>query len=186
MRLILLGPPGVGKGTQAIRLKQFFDIIHLSTGEILRNEVASKSEIGKEAKTFMDEGKLVPDSVLLKMMEIRLSSADCTSGYLLDGFPRTIPQAEGLDKILKKLNHQLSAVISLTADKDELLNRLVLRGKESGRSDDTPEVIEKRQIIYWEQTAPLLRYYSKSNTVHDVNGMGAIADITDRITKNFA
>ena len=168
MRLILLGPPGVGKGTQAIRLKQFFDIIHLSTGEILRNEVASKSEIGKEAKTFMDEGKLVPDSVLLK------------------GFPRTIPQAEGLDKILKKLNHQLSAVISLTADKDELLNRLVLRGKESGRSDDTPEVIEKRQIIYWAQTAPLLRYYSKSNIVHDVNGMGAIADITDRITKNFA
>ena len=181
MRLILLGPPGVGKGTQAERLKEYFNIIHLSTGDILRGEVESESAIGKEAQTFMDAGKLVPDNILLKMMEHRLARKDCSPGYLLDGFPRTIPQAKGLDHILKLIHHQLNAVISLTADEEELVNRLVLRGTDSGRSDDTPEVIQRRQTIYWEQTAPLLSHYRTSSLVKEVNGIGAIPEITERI-----
>ena len=181
MRLILLGPPGVGKGTQAKRLKEYFNIIHLSTGDILRGEIESDSAIGREAQSFMDAGKLVPDNILLKIMEHRLARKDCSPGYLLDGFPRTIPQAKGLDYILKVIHHQLNAVISLTADEKELINRLVLRGVNSGRSDDTPEVIQRRQTIYWEQTAPLLEYYKKKDLVKDVNGIGTIPEITEQI-----
>jgi len=181
MRLILLGPPGVGKGTQAKRLKEYFNIIHLSTGDILRGEIESDSAIGREAQSFMDAGKLVPDNILLKIMEHRLARKDCSPGYLLDGFPRTIPQAKGLDYILKVIHHQLNAVISLTADEKELINRLVLRGVNSGRSDDTPEVIQRRQTIYWEQTAPLLEYYKKNDLVKDVNGIGTIPEITEQI-----
>jgi len=183
MRLILLGPPGVGKGTQANRLKKYFNILHFSTGEILRSEVKSESEIGRKAQTYLDAGKLVPDSILLKMMEQRLSQKDCISGYLLDGFPRTIPQAEGLDQILDQIQHDLNAVVSLTADKEELVNRLVLRGIDSGRSDDTPEIILRRQKIYWEQTAPLINYYQKTGLVKEVNGIGEIPKITERIIK---
>ena len=131
----------------------------------------------------MDSGKLVPDNILLKMMEHRLARKDCSPGYLLDGFPRTIPQAKGFDHILNLIHHQLNAVISLTADEEELVNRLVLRGLDSGRSDDTPEVIQRRQAIYWEQTAPLLKYYKKRNLVNDVNGIGAIPKITEQIIK---
>ena len=181
MRLILLGPPGVGKGTQAKRLKEYFNIIHLSTGDILRGEIESDSAIGREAQSFMDAGKLVPDNILLKIMEHRLARKDCSPGYLLDGFPRTIPQAKGLDYILKVIHHQLNAVISLTANEKELINRLVLRGVNSGRSDDTPEVIQRRQTIYWEQTAPLLEYYKKKDLVKDVNGIGTIPEITEQI-----
>jgi len=181
MRLILLGPPGVGKGTQAKRLKEYFNIIHLSTGDILRGEIESDSAIGREAQSFMDAGKLVPDNILLKIMEHRLARKDCSPGYLLDGFPRTIPQAKGLDYILKVIHHQLNAVISLTANEKELINRLVLRGVNSGRSDDTPEVIQRRQTIYWEQTAPLLEYYKKNDLVKDVNGIGTIPEITEQI-----
>ena len=181
MRLILLGPPGVGKGTQAKRLKEYFNIIHLSTGDILRGEIESDSAIGREAQSFMDAGKLVPDNILLKIMEHRLAKKDCSPGYLLDGFPRTIPQAKGLDYILKVIHHQLNAVISLTANEKELINRLVLRGVNSGRSDDTPEVIQRRQTIYWEQTAPLLEYYKKKDLVKDVNGIGTIPEITEQI-----
>ena len=181
MRLILLGPPGVGKGTQAKRLKEYFNIIHLSTGDILRGEIESDSAIGREAQSFMDAGKLVPDNILLKIMEHRLARKDCSPGYLLDGFPRTIPQAKGLDYILKVIHHQLNAVISLTADEKELINRLVLRGVNSGRSDDTTEVIQRIQTIYWEQTAPLLEYYKKNDLVKDVNGIGTIPEITEQI-----
>ena len=181
MRLIFLGPPGVGKGTQAKRLKEYFNIIHLSTGDILRGEIESDSVIGREAQSFMDAGKLVPDNILLKIMEHRLARKDCSPGYLLDGFPRTIPQAKGLDYILKVIHHQLNAVISLTANEKELINRLVLRGVNSGRSDDTPEVIQRRQTIYWEQTAPLLDYYKKKDLVKDVNGIGTIPEITEQI-----
>ena len=183
MKLILLGPPGVGKGTQANRLKTYFNILHFSTGDILREEVKSESEIGRKAQIYLDAGKLVPDPILLKMMEQRLSQKDCMPGYLLDGFPRTIPQAEGFDQILDQIQHNLNAVVSLTAGEEELINRLVLRGIDSGRSDDTPEIILRRQKIYWQQTAPLINYYQRSGLLKEVNGIGEIPEITERIIK---
>jgi adenylate kinase len=181
LKLILLGPPGVGKGTQAIRLKDHFNIIHLSTGVILRGEMAKSSSIGIQAKEFINAGKLVPDEILLKMMNNRLRESECKSGYILDGFPRTIPQAKGLENILMELGHKLNAVISITADQDELVRRLVIRAKDSGRSDDTESVIQERQKVYWNQTAPLIQYYEDNNLLKSVDGIGSIEHITDRI-----
>ena len=183
MRLIFMGPPGVGKGTQADRIKVHFGILHLSTGDILRDETSQETKLGLEAKKFMDRGELVPDHLLLEMMEHRLQQDDCKDGYLLDGFPRTIPQADGLDLILNKIGAELDAVVSLTADQEELVNRLVLRGKQSGRSDDTPDVIRQRQKVYWNQTAPLLDYYKGKGLLLEVDGMGEIDEITKRIIK---
>jgi len=183
MRVILMGPPGVGKGTQAKNIVDKFGIIHLSTGDILRAEVGGNTELGNKAKEFMNAGQLVPDELLLNMMENRLQQEDCKKGYLLDGFPRTIPQAEGLDSILDKINHKIDYAISLTADETELVNRLVLRGKESGRSDDTDDVIRERQQVYWKLTAPLLDFYRDKNLLIEVDGLGTISEITERILK---
>ncbi len=185
MRLVLMGPPGVGKGTQATRLKDHYGLVHLSTGDILRQEVAAGTELGLRSKEFIDHGHLVPDEILLDMMENRLRQPDCQNGYLLDGFPRTIPQAKGLDLILQRLNQNLDAVISLTADEQELIQRLVLRGKTSGRSDDTPEVIKKRQRVYWEATAPLLEFYRQKGLLKEVDGIGSVPEITERIIKTL-
>jgi len=176
-----MGPPGVGKGTQAKNIVEKYGIVHLSTGDILRAEVGGNTDLGKKAKVFMDAGKLVPDELLLDMMEGRLQQDDCKNGYLLDGFPRTIPQAEGLEKIMEKITHSIDYVISLTADEDELVKRLVLRGKESGRSDDTEEVIKERQQVYWKLTAPLLDFYKGRKLLHKVDGLGTISEITERI-----
>ncbi len=181
MRVILMGPPGVGKGTQAKRIVDKFGIIHLSTGDILRTEVSGHTNLGNKAKKFMDAGQLVPDELLLNMMENRLQQNDCKKGYLLDGFPRTIPQAEGLELILKKINHSINYVVSITADENELVKRLVLRGKESGRSDDTEEVIKERQQVYWKLTSPLLDFYRERNLLVEVNGLGTIPEIAKRI-----
>jgi adenylate kinase len=176
-----MGPPGVGKGTQAKNIVDKYGIVHLSTGDILRAEVGGNTDLGEKAKKYMDAGQLVPDELLLDMMEKRLQKNDCQKGYLLDGFPRTIPQAEGLEKIVNKINHTIDYVISLTADENELVKRLVLRGQESGRSDDTEEVIKERQQVYWNLTAPLLDFYQKRNLLHEVDGLGSIPEITNRI-----
>jgi len=176
-----MGPPGVGKGTQAACIEKHFNIIHLSTGEILRDEIERNTRIGKQAKGFIDLGQLVPDPILLDIIEIRLVHDDCKNGFLLDGFPRTLPQAIGLDKILRDCHQKLDCAISLKADEDELVGRLVLRGKELGRSDDTKEIIKKRQNIYWEQTAPLIDFYRGKGFLKEVNGIGEIPEITNRI-----
>ena len=181
MRLIFLGPPGVGKGTQAKRICEHYNLIHLSTGVILRSEITEKTEIGEKAKAFIEAGELVPDDVLLGMMNNRLKKDDVQSGYLLDGFPRTIPQADGFNKIMDDLSHSLNCALSLTADAEELVQRLINRGKESGRSDDTPDIIRQRQKIYWKQTAPLLDFYREKNLLKEVDGIGEISEITDRI-----
>jgi adenylate kinase len=176
-----MGPPGVGKGTQAERLCDYFSIIHLSTGEILRNEINRKTELGIKAKQFMDLGKLVPDGLLLNMMENRLAQKDCVNGYILDGFPRTIRQAEGLEQLLDNHQQVLHGAISLFADEDAIIQRLILRGQSSGRSDDTPEVIKNRQHVYWQQTAPLLDFYRSKKQLFEVDGLGSIDIITHRI-----
>jgi len=181
MKLLIMGPPGVGKGTQASRIKSKLNIAHLSTGDILRSEIEKETDTGVQAKLNMDAGKLVPDQVLLDIIQDRIKNPDCDGGYLLDGFPRTLPQAVGLEKIMESIKHTLDMVISLTADENELVERLIKRGEESGRSDDTPEVIRNRQKIYWEQTAPLVDFYKNKGILKDVDGLGEISEITERI-----
>jgi adenylate kinase len=181
MKLLIMGPPGVGKGTQANRIKDQLQILHLSTGDILRAEVEAKSAIGMDAKLYMDFGRLVPDHILIEIVKERISRPDCENGYLLDGFPRTPPQAEGLEEMMHSIGHDLECALSLTADEGELVDRLVKRGEKSGRSDDTPEVIRNRQKIYWEQTAPLLDFYRGKGILKEVDGLGEIPEITERI-----
>ena len=185
MHLIFLGPPGVGKGTQAKKVCDHYKIIHLSTGEILRKEISDKSEVGNQAKTYIDNGNLVPDNVILRIIENRLKANDAQYGYLLDGFPRTINQAEGLQKIMLQLKHKINSVISLTANEEELILRLINRGKDSGRSDESPEIIRHRQKVYWRQTAPLLEYYNEKKVLKRVDGLGNITDITKRILETI-
>ena len=181
MKLLIMGPPGVGKGTQAEQIKTYFGIAHLSTGDILRSEIKAQSRIGIESEIYMNTGRLVPDAVLLSIVKECIAKPNCAKGYLLDGFPRTIPQAEGLDKIMANLDQTLDAAISLTANQDELVSRLVKRGYDSGRSDDTPEIIRNRQNIYWEQTSPILDFYRSKGLLKDVDGLGDIEEITNRI-----
>jgi len=185
MHLIFLGPPGVGKGTQAKKVCEHYKIIHLSTGEILRKEISDKSEVGNQAKTYIDNGNLVPDNIILRIIENRLKANDAQDGYLLDGFPRTINQAEGLQKIMLQLKHKINSVISLTANEEELILRLINRGKDSGRSDESPEIIRHRQKVYWRQTAPLLEYYNEKKVLKKVDGLGNITDITKRILETI-
>ena len=177
MNLIFLGPPGVGKGTQAKLICDYFDITHLSTGDMLRTEINNKSDIGKTAKSFIDQGALVSDEVLLNIIDSRLSDSNVQNGYLLDGFPRTIPQAKGLNDILKNNRQKLDAVVSLTANENELIERLIKRGRDSGRSDDTPEIIKQRQEVYWKQTSPLINFYKDENLIKEIDGIGAINEI---------
>mgnify|MGYP001364216617 FL=1 len=173
-----MGPPGAGKGTQAKILSDQYNLVHLSTGDILRNEIDNQTTIGLDAKNYMDQGLLVPDEVLLSMMENTLTNLK-GSGIILDGFPRTIPQAEGLDAIFKKLNLTIDMVINIYVDKEILINRLIKRAEDSGRSDDTKEVIVNRQNVYLELTAPLLEFYK--NEVINVDGDGTIEEVTQRV-----
>jgi len=178
MIFLIMGPPGAGKGTQAKILADKYHLVHLSTGEILRNEIDNQTNLGLNAKHYMDQGMLVPDEVLLSMMQNTLTNLK-ESGIILDGFPRTIPQAEGLDIIFKKLNLNIDRVINIHVDKDILINRLVKRSEGSGRSDDTKEVIINRQNVYLELTAPLLEFYK--NQIININGDGTIDEVTQRI-----
>ncbi len=212
MRIILLGPPGVGKGTQAKILMKRFSIPQLSTGDILRTETDSKTDLGILAKSFMNEGKLVPDDVILNMMEKRLQEDDTINGYILDGFPRTLPQAKRLEKILKKLGQRLNGVIAIKADEDILVERLSNRrsckkcnsitnlifdpprvggkcnqcgGELFQRDDDKPEVILDRLEVYKKQTEPLINYYTELHLLKEVNGSGTINEITNNILKEL-
>ncbi len=176
-----MGPPGVGKGTQARILAKKLNITHLSTGEILRSEIQKNTQIGKIARSYIDYGNLVPDGFILDIISDKISDKISYSGYLFDGFPRTIPQAIGFDAFLTKNSHSLSAAINLKADEDELIKRILERGKVSGRSDEAVEIVKKRQKIYWEQTAPLIEYYQNKNILKDIDGVGNIEQITNRI-----
>ena len=180
MRLLIMGPPGVGKGTQAKILNENLGIAHISTGELLRTEIDNDTKIGKIAKRYKSR-KFVSDNLILEIVKDRLSMNDCKNGYILDGFPRTLNQAIGLEVIMKDINQNLDIAISLSANESELVERLVKRGLKFGRSDDNSSIIRERQKIYWKLTAPLLEFYEDRNILKSIDGLGTIEEITNRI-----
>jgi adenylate kinase len=180
-RLLLIGPPGAGKGTQAARLAEAYGIPAISTGDIFRENVKNETELGREAKAFMDRGEYVPDSLTNALVRDRLSHEDAKNGFLLDGYPRTADQVVELDGILADQGNALDAVVLITADTDEVVRRLLNRALEQGRADDTEEVIRRRMEVYAEQTAPLIEVYSSRNLVREVDGLGAVEEVTERI-----
>lgn len=184
MRIILLGPPGAGKGTQATMLSSSAKIPHISTGEIFRAAIANKTPLGMQAKQFMDKGELVPDSIVIGMIKDRLVQADCKSGFLLDGFPRTVDQAVALDKLLAEISQPITHILELKVPDEVLIDRIKKRGESgSGRSDDTVEVITKRLQVYWAQTAPVTQHYSKLGKVKALDGLGTIEEVHARVMK---
>lgn len=185
-RLLLIGTPGAGKGTQAHRLSETFGIPAISTGDIFRHNVKNETELGKLAKAYMDRGEYVPDSLTNDLVRDRLSQADATDGFLLDGYPRTADQVAELDDILAEKSQHLDAVVMLAADVDEVVRRLLNRAIEQGRADDTEEVIRHRLDVYEEQTAPLISVYAARDLVITVDGLGEVADVTNRIVDALA
>ena len=185
-RLLLIGMPGAGKGTQAERLSEAFGIPAISTGDIFRHNVKNETELGKQAKAFMDRGEYVPDSLTNALVRDRLSHEDAAGGFLLDGYPRTADQVAELDDILASHSQQLDAVVMLTADVDEVVRRLLNRAIEQGRADDTDDVIRRRLEVYEEQTAPLVSVYASRNLVITVDGLGEVAEVTARIVEALA
>jgi adenylate kinase len=185
-RLLLIGPPGAGKGTQAVKLAEAFSIPAISTGDIFRENVKNETELGTQAKAFMDRGEYVPDSLTNALVRDRLDWDDAANGFLLDGYPRTADQVVELDDILGAKGESLNAVVLITADSDEVVRRLLGRAEEQGRADDTEDVIRRRLEVYAEQTAPLIETYSKRNLVVEVDGLGAVEEVTKRILDALA
>ncbi|GAB3559084.1 adenylate kinase [Spelaeicoccus albus] len=180
-RILLIGPPGAGKGTQAARISVKRGVPAISTGDIFRANVKDETPLGLTAKSYMDAGEYVPDDVTNDMVADRLAADDVRDGFLLDGYPRTSPQVDELDKILGAQNTGLSAVVELQADTDEVVSRLLARAREQGRSDDTEDVIRHRLDVYYEQTAPLTREYERRGLLLEVNGLGDVEDVTERV-----
>ena len=180
-RLLLIGPPGAGKGTQATLLAEYLGIPAISTGDIFRENVRNETELGIQAKGFMDRGEYVPDSLTNALVKDRLAQPDAQKGFLLDGYPRTIDQVLELDGFLHEQNSKLDVVVQLTADTEELVRRLLQRATEQGRTDDTPDVIRRRQEVYEQQTAPLIDVYVSRSLVAKINGLGEVDEVTGRI-----
>lgn len=181
--LILFGPPGAGKGTQSERLIDKYNLVHLSTGDILRSEVAAQSELGIRAKELMDRGDLVPDEVVIGMIKTKVEGSPEASGFIFDGFPRTEAQAEALDTLLTDLNTSITMMIALEVSEEELITRLLKRGESSGRSDDQDRsIILNRIEEYNAKTAPIKDYYNAQNKFNPIEGVGSIDEIFDRIS----
>ena len=212
MKLLLIGPPGVGKGTQAKFLVDHFIIPQISSGDMLRKNIRNHTELGNEAQTYMQSGKLVPDTVILNMMEARLRDDDCSNGYILDGFPRTIPQAEGLDNLLERMNKKLDHVIVIDVPDNLIITRLSNRRSCKGcgqvynlifdppsnagqctecketlylRKDDNPTTIQERLIVFHQQTEPVIKYYSNHGITKVIDSKGSIDTIRTEIIKNI-
>ncbi len=181
IRLLLIGAPGAGKGTQAEKLSVAFSIPAISTGDIFRHNVKNETELGKQAKAFMDRGEYVPDSLTNDLVRDRLSQADAAEGFLLDGYPRTADQVAELDDILASQGTALDVVVQLTADSEEVVRRLLNRALEQGRADDTEDVIRRRLEVYAEQTAPLTDVYAGRGLLVTVDGLGEVDEVTSRI-----
>lgn len=185
-RMLIIGPPGAGKGTQATRIADRLGIPAISTGDIFRENIRSGTDLGREAQSYADAGNLVPDSVTNRMVRDRLSQADTEPGFLLDGYPRTTVQAQELDSILSEAQTSLDVVLQLTADKDELVARLLNRAQEQGRADDTEDVIRHRLDVYERETAPVVDLYAARGIVVKVDGIGQIDEVTERIAAALA
>jgi adenylate kinase len=182
-RLLLLGPPGAGKGTQAQRLVERLGIPQISTGDMLRAAVAAGSQVGREAKSYMDAGKLVPDAVVIGVAEERLGRPDAKPGFILDGFPRTVAQAEALDRMLPKLGVTLERCVALRVDEEQLVKRLLRRAEIEGRSDDNEQAIRQRMREYREKTEPLIAYYRGRGVLREVDGVGTMDEVAQRIER---
>ncbi len=181
MRIVLMGPPGAGKGTQATVVSKALDIPHISTGEIFRANMRAGTELGIEAKKYMDMGEYVPDSVTNKMVAARLAEADAANGFLLDGYPRTAEQVGELELILNSLGTALNKAVEITANTEEVIQRLLKRAEIEGRPDDTEEVIRRRMEVYAEQTAPLTALYADKGLLVQVDGMGSVEEVSARL-----
>ncbi|HET6624830.1 MAG TPA: adenylate kinase [Nocardioidaceae bacterium] len=181
MRVILMGPPGAGKGTQAKRVAQRLSVPAISTGDIFRANVAEGTPLGVDAKRYLDAGDYVPDEITNGMVRDRLANEDAKPGFLLDGYPRTLAQVDELDAMLAGQGHALDAVVVLTVDPDELVSRLVHRAEVEGRTDDTEDVVRHRQELYQQETAPLLEVYAERGLLVEVDGMGEIEEVGDRV-----
>jgi len=182
LNVIIFGAPGSGKGTQSDLIISKYGLYHISTGDILRQEIKKKTELGAIAEEYIKTGQLVPDELIIKMLAGVLDANPDAKGYIFDGFPRTIAQGEALDKLLREKNTSIIAVLNLMVDEEELLTRLVKRGEESGRLDDTPEVIKNRLEVYRNQTEPLKEYYKKKGKLFNIKGNSSIEDVFEQIT----
>jgi adenylate kinase len=182
LNLILFGPPGSGKGTQAERLEEAYNLVHISTGELFRSEMEEGTELGIQANEFMCRGELVPDEVTIGMLKNKMLSHQDAEGFIFDGFPRTTPQAEALDRLLADMHQRIDALIMLDVPEDEIVKRIVLRGKESSRPDDSdPEIVRNRFRVYQAKTAPIYDYYQAKGKAHKINGIGSIDDIFQQL-----
>lgn len=178
LNLILFGPPGSGKGTQAERLISKYNLCHISTGDMFRYELSHNTELGQLARSYMDKGQLVPDSVTIDMLRKRVEDNPHVKGFIFDGFPRTIPQAEALDELLAEVGESISGLIELSVDEDEIVKRVLLRGRSSGRADDNDKsIIRKRITVYRSETTPVADYYAQFGKSHKIQGVGTIDDI---------
>jgi adenylate kinase len=183
VRMLLVGPPGAGKGTQAVLLSKAFSMPAISTGDIFRANVRDETPLGIEAKGFMDRGEYVPDSLTNALVADRLSHDDCASGFLLDGYPRTLDQVRALDEVLAAQGHQLDVVVELTVDPDIVIDRIRVRATEQGRTDDNEDVMRNRLELYARETAPLIQVYGGRQILVSVDGIGSIDDVTGRIVE---
>jgi adenylate kinase len=182
LNIVLFGPPGAGKGTQAEKLISKYNLVHLSTGDIFRANIKGETELGVLAKSYMDQGNLVPDEVTIKMLEAEVNKNPNADGFIFDGFPRTTPQAAALEEFLTSKGTAISVMLALVVAEEELINRLLLRGKDSGRADDANvEVITNRIAVYNEQTAVVADFYSQQNKFQKIDGLGSIDEIFNRL-----
>ncbi len=183
LNIIIFGAPGSGKGTQSQKLIDKYHLTHISTGDILRNEIEKHSKLGELANKYMSQGQLVPDDVVINILDELLAHNPDNVGYIFDGFPRTLKQGEAMDEMLSSRKESVNVVLSLEVDDEQLTDRLIKRGEVSGRNDDTPETIKSRLQVYYRQTAQLKRYYAEQNKLVKIDGMGTVDDIFARIEK---